>query len=83
MGFILNTERMDTQLVHNSTKGSLYGATTFITTTLTIMGLFATLSIMTLTIECRYVEWRYAECHKAECHHAECRGTHYTILLQL
>jgi hypothetical protein len=53
--------------------------------TLSIMGLFATLSVndnqlnSSLHAECcyaeyHYAEYRYAECRYAECHYAECRG---------
>ncbi len=55
-------------------------------TTLSIKGLFATLSINdfqhnnTLTLRwvsrfiCCYADCRYGECHYAECHYAEYRG---------
>jgi hypothetical protein len=57
------------------------GATTLSIKTLSIMELFATLSINETKhnntainyAECYYAECRYAECHCAECCNAECR----------
>ncbi len=64
--------------------------------TLSIMSLFATLSIMTisttvLSVKCHYAEYRvfycyaefyYAECRYAECRYAECRGADFIIILR-
>jgi len=41
--------------------------------TLTMKGLFATLSIITIWTECHYGVWRFIECHYAECRGAPCR----------
>ncbi len=50
---------------------------TFSIETLSIMGLFVTLSVNDtefLYAECHFAECHYAECHYAECHYAECHA---------
>jgi hypothetical protein len=56
---------LKTQLQFSTQFAISKGATTFTITTLSIMGLFATLSINDIkhtSIECRDAEFRYAEC---------------------
>jgi hypothetical protein len=93
VGVIVGAARLNTIFVKVSLFSCpFFGATTFsIMTlsniTLTILGLFVTLSIndiqhnsnmvsvaiLYLYAECRYAECRYAECLYAECLYVECR----------